>query len=57
MAIKKACTDRGLWPIVTGNRIDVTPPCVITSNEAAEGVAILDELLAAADKCYEGSVV
>jgi taurine--2-oxoglutarate transaminase len=44
-AVHRACTARGLWPLVMGNRVHVVPPCVISHEEAAEGVAILDEAL------------
>jgi taurine--2-oxoglutarate transaminase len=52
--LKKACTSRGLWPTIAGNRLHVTPPCVITADEIAEGMAILDEALTVADKYYVG---
>ncbi|MFK5635246.1 aspartate aminotransferase family protein [Ornithinimicrobium sp. LYQ103] len=44
-AVHRACTERGLWPLVMGNRVHVVPPCVISHEEAADGVAILDEAL------------
>jgi taurine--2-oxoglutarate transaminase len=47
-AVHRACTARGLWPLVMGNRVHVVPPCVISHEEAAEGVAILDEALTVA---------
>jgi taurine--2-oxoglutarate transaminase len=44
-----ACKARGLWPFVNMNRTHVVPPCTITESEAKEGLAVLDEALAAAD--------
>ncbi|MBN9608190.1 MAG: aspartate aminotransferase family protein [Actinobacteria bacterium 69-20] len=52
-ALKKACTDRGLMPTIAGNRLHVTPPCVITADEIEEGMAILDEALTTADQYYQ----
>ena len=45
----KACLDRGLLPLMLGNRVHVAPPLNVSDSEAAEGLAILDEALAAAD--------
>lgn len=45
-ALQQACLRRGLWPMVNANRVHVVPPCVITPEEAKEGVALLDEALA-----------
>ncbi len=45
-ALQEACVRRGLWPMVSANRVHVVPPCVITAEEAKEGVALLDEALA-----------
>ncbi|RIK16851.1 MAG: aspartate aminotransferase family protein [Acidobacteria bacterium] len=45
-ALHAACVRRGLWPMVVANRVHVVPPCVITAEEAKEGVALLDEALA-----------
>ncbi len=47
--IKNACTSRGLWPMIAGNRVHVAPPCVVTEDEIAFGMAVLDEALAVAD--------
>jgi taurine--2-oxoglutarate transaminase len=44
-ALKKALMDRGLLPFIADNRIHVVPPCVITAEEASQGLAILDEVL------------
>lgn len=54
-AIAKACKDRGLWPMVAGNRVHVVPPCTTSADEVAEGLAILDEALTVADSYYTGS--
>jgi len=40
-AIAKACRERGMWPLTVANRIHMVPPCVITEDEAREGVAAL----------------
>jgi taurine---2-oxoglutarate transaminase len=47
-----ACRQRGLWPFVHFNRTHVVPPCTTTVDEIAEGVVILDEALAVADRYY-----
>lgn len=39
---------RGLILGVHNNRIHVTPPCVISADEATQGVEILDQVLTAA---------
>jgi taurine--2-oxoglutarate transaminase len=46
----------GLLTFTNYNRLHVVPPCVITAEEAKEGLAILDEALTAADHYYEGAV-
>jgi taurine---2-oxoglutarate transaminase len=48
-AFVKACLDRDLLPLVLGNRIHVAPPLNVSDNDAATGLAILDEALAEAD--------
>jgi taurine--2-oxoglutarate transaminase len=48
-AFAKACLDRGLVPLILANRIHVAPPLDVTESDAATGLAILDEALAAAD--------
>ena len=48
------CKARGLVPFTNYNRLHVVPPCTITESEAKEGLAILDEALAAADRYYQG---
>lgn len=44
-AIVSACTQRGLLPFVNFNRIHVVPPLTITTDEAREGLDILDQAL------------
>jgi taurine--2-oxoglutarate transaminase len=44
-----ACKQRGLLPFTNFNRLHVVPPCTVSDDEAREGLAILDEALAAAD--------
>jgi taurine--2-oxoglutarate transaminase len=47
-AILRACTQRGLLPFSTHNRIHVVPPLTTSYDEARAGLDILDEALAAA---------
>ena len=49
ISFAKACLDRGLLPLILGNRIHVAPPLNVNDSDAAAGLAILDEALAAAD--------
>ena len=49
-----ACKSRGLMPFVNYNRLHVVPPCTVSEAEAKEGLAILDEALAVADRYYQG---
>jgi taurine--2-oxoglutarate transaminase len=48
-ALGAACLDRGLITFVFGNRINVAPPLNLNDTEAADGLAILDEVLSVAD--------
>lgn len=48
-AVKKACLDGGLWPMVAGNRVHVVPPCTTSVEEVEQGLAILDSALTVAD--------
>ena len=48
-AFAKACLDRNVVPLVLGNRIHVAPPLNISDADAATGLAVMDEALAAAD--------
>ncbi len=47
-AIIRACTRRGLLPMVNANRIHIVPPLTTTMEEAREGLDILDRALAEA---------
>jgi taurine--2-oxoglutarate transaminase len=49
VSVVKACRERGLLPLVQGNRVHVAPPLNVNDSDAAAGLAILDEALAAAD--------
>jgi taurine---2-oxoglutarate transaminase len=49
-----ACKERGLLPFVNYNRLHVVPPCTTTDEEAKEGLAILDDALAVADRYATG---
>ncbi|WP_324652967.1 aspartate aminotransferase family protein [Georgenia sp. H159] len=44
--VKSELLARGVLPMIVDNRIHVVPPCVITPEEVARGVAVLDEVLA-----------
>ena len=44
--VKSELLARGVLPLTVDNRIHVVPPCVITPEEVARGVAALDEVLA-----------
>ena len=48
-AFTQACLSRDLIPLVLGNRIHVAPPLNVSDDDAATGLAILDEALAEAD--------
>ena len=50
-----ACRSRGLLPFTNYNRLHVVPPCTVSDEEAREGLAILDEALAVADRHYAGA--
>ena len=47
---KKEALARGLVPFAADNRIHVVPPCVVTDDEVAEGLAVYDEVLTLLDK-------
>ncbi|WLQ07033.1 aspartate aminotransferase family protein [Arthrobacter oryzae] len=49
VSVVKACLERGLVPLVLGNRVHVAPPLNVNDSDAAAGLAILDDALAAAD--------
>ena len=48
-ALSTACLDRGLLPLVLGNRLHVAPPLTITDSDAGTGLSVLDEALAEVD--------
>ena len=52
--VAKAALERGLYLMTHWNVIMVVPPLTITREEAEEGVAILDDVLALADEHYTG---
>ncbi len=51
--LAKAGLERGLYLMIHWNVIMVCPPLTVTSEELAEGLAILDEVLSIADEYYE----
>ncbi len=53
-ALAAACKSRGLLTFINYNRLHVVPPCIITAEQAKEGLAILDEALSEADSFYLG---
>ena len=48
-ALSTACLDRGLLPLVLGNRLHVAPPLTIADSDAGTGLSVLDEALAEVD--------
>lgn len=46
--LKSALLSRGVLPFTADNRIHLVPPCIITAEEAAHGIAVVDEVLTAA---------
>ena len=53
-SLTAACVSRGLLPFTNFNRLHVVPPCVVTDDEAREGLEILDQALSDIDSYYEG---
>src|SRR5215472_571743 len=51
--LAKAALERGLYLMTHWNVVMVCPPLTITSEELAEGIAILDDVLAIADEYYD----
>ena len=49
-AFAKACVERGLVPLILGNRVHVAPPLNVSDSDVATGLAILDEALDVADE-------
>ena len=52
--VAKAALERGLYLMTHWNVVMVVPPLTITREEAEEGIAILDDVLALADEHYVG---
>ena len=52
--LAKAALERGLYLMTHWNVVMVVPPLTITPEEAEEGIAILDDVLALADEHYTG---
>ncbi|MCS5880464.1 hypothetical protein LNP17_08150 [Klebsiella variicola subsp. variicola] len=53
-AIKGALTEAGLLAFVVENRIHVVPPCTITAEQVAQGLAIFDAVFCSL--CQPGEV-
>ncbi|HXY17463.1 MAG TPA: aminotransferase class III-fold pyridoxal phosphate-dependent enzyme [Gaiellaceae bacterium] len=51
--VARAALERGLYLMTHWNVVMVCPPLTITHEEAEEGVAVLDDVLAIADEYYE----
>ncbi len=51
--VVRACHDAGLWPVTAANRVHVTPPLVISDDDARLGIERLDEALTVADRSYQ----
>ena len=52
--VMAACKANGVWPFAHFNRLQVTPPCTTTPEEAREGLAGIDKALEVADRFVEG---
>ena len=52
--LAKAALERGLYLMTHWNMVMICPPLTITADEAAEGIAILDEVLSIADEYVTG---
>jgi taurine--2-oxoglutarate transaminase len=48
--VMAACKAGGVWPFAHFNRLQVTPPCTITAEDAREGLAAIDKALESADQ-------
>lgn len=48
-AVTHACVERGLLPLVLGNRVHVAPPLNTRDADVESGIATLGEALAEAD--------
>src|SRR5215472_5398500 len=51
--LARAALERGLYLMTHWNVVMVCPPLTITSEELAEGIAVLDDVLAIADEYYD----
>ena len=51
--LAKAALERGLYLMTHWNVVMICPPLTITPEELAEGIAVLDEVLAIADEYYD----
>ena len=47
--VVNACKSRGLWPFAHFNRLHMAPPIIVSEDEVARALAVLDEALAVAD--------
>jgi taurine--2-oxoglutarate transaminase len=45
-----ACKAGGVWPFAHFNRLQITPPCTTSDDEARAGLAAIDQALAVADR-------
>jgi taurine--2-oxoglutarate transaminase len=45
--LKSELVSRGMLPFTADNRIHIVPPCVVTADEVAQGLEILDQALTA----------
>ncbi|MBU6213245.1 MAG: aspartate aminotransferase family protein [Actinomycetales bacterium] len=52
--LQAECKSRGYLPFVNFNRLHVVPPCNVSDDEVAEGLAILDEAFSALASHYTG---
>ncbi|MCH4249555.1 MAG: aminotransferase class III-fold pyridoxal phosphate-dependent enzyme [Microbacteriaceae bacterium] len=54
VALRAAAIERGLWPVVHGNRVHIAPPLIIDETDLRAGLDILDEVLSVADAAVRG---
>jgi taurine--2-oxoglutarate transaminase len=52
--IKKACLADGVFPLVSGNRVHIAPPLIITPEEITQGLSVISAALEYADKYVVG---
>jgi len=52
--LTREALSRGLLTFTNYNRLHVVPPCVVSAEQAKEGLAILDEVLTLVDGYYQG---